>query len=61
MSEEDNLRFSETLSDFASLIQELGPERVYIAFRSYFPDECKGLTRSINSEQRAALFRPPRV
>lgn len=61
MTEEESLRFSEAISDFAALIQEHGGKKVAQAFYQYYPQECKEMEGSINQvfvESRiAALFK----
>ncbi len=62
MNEEESLRFSEAISDFAALIQEHGGQKVAQAFLHYYPEECKEIEGSINEvrteERIAALFKP---
>lgn len=62
MTEQEALRFSEAVSDFAALIQEWGGKNVAQAFYKYYPQECKEMEGSINqvfNESRiAALFKP---
>ena len=62
MTEQESLRFSEAISDFALLIQEHGGKKVAQAFYKYYPQECKEMEGSINEvrteERIAALFKP---
>ncbi len=62
MTEQESLRFSEAISDFAALIQEWGGKNVAQAFYQYYPQECKEMEGSINEvrteERIAALFKP---
>ncbi len=62
MTEQESLRFSEAISDFAALIQEHGGPKVAQAFLHYYPEECKEIEGSINIERIsgrvAALFKP---
>lgn len=62
MNEQEALRFSEAVSDFAALIQEHGGQAVAQAFLHYYPNECKEIEGSINQERVsgriAALFKP---
>lgn len=62
-TEEDNLRFSEGLSDFVSLIGEHGAAAIAQALVMYFPQPTSELEAFLYEERlrfkTAALFRKP--
>lgn len=57
--EMDEVLYNETISDFASLMQDIGVRRVALDFKNAFPDLAVELIRclSINDKQEAALFK----
>lgn len=57
--EMDEVLYNETISDFASLIQDFGVRRVALDFTHAFPDLAIELHRclSIKEKQEAALFK----
>lgn len=57
--EMDEVLYNETISDFASLIQDFGVRRVALDFNNAFPDLAIELHRclTIKEKQEAALFK----
>lgn len=56
----DEIFFSESIVDFASLINEYGGEKVGTALRKSFPEEVIAIYGHLASppRQEAALFKP---
>lgn len=61
MTEQEQLKFNDVIVDFASLIQEYGPELVIKTLAREFPDRAVELEKWLNNERMvsrtAALFR----
>ena len=55
----EEVNYNETISDFASLIQDFGVRRVALDFRDSFPDLTPELIRCLSHQDRqvAALFK----
>lgn len=58
--EQEDVRYNEAVSDFASLIIEYGPRTVMLDLMKYFPDQYAALHASMTKPQPqvAALFKP---